>query len=204
MSFDEVATVNADATIDGKPLTCVVDEFNDLDMARWYPYATGPTLQVTGGELVITPAPNAMGYAGLNSRATDFTGGNAAIEVPLVVGEPNVENYLLVFLDNDNYYAISYDGGRMHYYRREARNDIASTDTYSAPMYRYWLIGHDAAANEVYFWAGPARMSLAERFRVTATVPVTSIKIELAAGSYATGTAKPGEARFDNFQLCLP
>lgn len=204
MSFDDVANVNADAMTDGKPLTCVVDDFSSLDMARWYPYTLGPTLQVTGGELVITPAPNAMGYAGLNSREMDFTGGNAAIEVPLVVGEPNVENYLLVFVDNDNYYAISYDGGRMHYYRREARNDLASTDTYSAQMYRYWLIGHDAAANEVYFWAGPTRMSFAERYRVTATVPVTSMKIELAAGSYATGTATPGQARFDNFQLCLP
>jgi hypothetical protein len=184
------------------PLQCVADDFATLNMSRWLPYAMGPTLQATGGQIVITPAPSMNGYAGLNLAAFDFTSGHVSIEVPQVVNQPNVENYILVFVTNQNYYAISYDGGRMHYYRREAGVDLASTELYDPTLHRHWRIGHEAG--DVYFSTSANGTTWTERYRVPATVPITNIKFELAAGSYAGGTATPGEARFDNFQLCLP
>lgn len=162
----------------------------------------GPSLQVTGGQLVITPVANANGYAGLNAVAIDFTDGTMSIEVPQVVGQPNVENYILLFTNNQNFYAIGYDGGRMHYYRRDAGVDTAMTEVYSGAD-RFWLIGHAAATNEVYFSAGATLASVTERYRLPVTVPITNLKVEIAAGSYTGGTASPGQAVFDNFQLCL-
>lgn len=201
LGFDPIASTDAAAT-DTPTRTCVTDDFSSLDLVRWNPYMAGPSLQVTGGQLVITPVANANGYAGLNAVATDFTDGTMSIEVPQVVGQPNVENYILLFTNNQNFYAIGYDGGRMHYYRRDAGIDTAMTEVYSGAD-RFWLIGHTAATNEVYFSAGATLASVTERYRLPVTVPITNLKVEIAAGSYTGGTASPGQAVFDNFQLCL-
>ena len=164
----------------------------------------GPTMQVTGGQLVVTPPSNTNGYAGLDAMPINFTNGTLAIEVPQVVGQPNVENYLILFTTNQNLYSIGYDGGRMHYYRREASVDTASTELYNVADQRFWKMTHTAATNEIIFSAGPTLASVTERFRIPVTVPITNIKIEIAAGSYAGGATAPGQAKFDNFQLCLP
>lgn len=206
MSFDATADANdaATSTIDAVALTCDVDDFTTLDIVRWNVYQMGPTLTVNSGQILIT-LPNSMnGYAGLDTTTFDFTGGMAQLEVPQVVGQPNVENYMIVFTNNQNFYAVGYDGGRMHYYCREAGIDTASSELYSSTAHRFWRLGHAVATNEIYFATSPDAMTWTERYRLPVTVPMTALKFELAAGSYAGGSASPGQARFDNFQLCLP
>ena len=75
----------------------------------------------------------------------------------------------------------------MHYLRRDAGVDIVSMEPYDPMDHRFWRIEHVVATNEVTFSTSSDRMSWFERYRLVATVPVT-----------------PGQARFDNFQLCLP
>jgi hypothetical protein len=202
MSFD--AAVDASTTSDATVLTCESDDFSTLDLVRWDDYQMGPTLTLDSDQILITLPSSMNGYAGLDSAAFDFTGGTAQLEVPEVVGGTNVENYMIVFLNNQNFYAVGYDGGRMHFYRREAGVDTASTELYSSSAHRYWRLGHAAATNEIYFATSPDATTWTEGFRLPVTVPITNMKFELAAGSYAGGSAAPGQARFDNYQLCLP
>lgn len=210
--FDRTTTGDAalgDAIVDARPidalpLSCVADDFTTLDMTRWNPYMMGPSLQVTGGQLVITPPASTNGYAGLDAMPINFTSGTMSIEVPQVVGQPNVENYILLFVTNQNFYAIGYDGGRIQYYRREATVDTASTELYNPTDQRFWVMTHNAPTNEMVFSAGPSLAAVTERYRLPITVPITNIQVEIAGGSYAGGSAAPGQAKFDNFQLCLP
>ena len=207
MSFDaaaDVHKVDAATAIDAIALTCEADDFTTLDMARWDVYEMGPTLTLDSGQILIALPSATNGYAGLDTNTFDFTGGVAQLEVPQVVSGPNVENYMIVFSNNQNYYAIGYDGGRMHYYRREAGVDTASTELYSTTAHRFWRLGHARTTNEIYFATSSDTMTWNEAFRLPVTVPITAVKFELAAGSYAGGSASPGQARFDNFQLCLP
>jgi hypothetical protein len=205
MSFDATPDALAiDVSSDAVALTCETDDFTTLDMARWDVYETSPMLTLNGGQVLITLPMSMNGYAGLDSASFDFTGGTAQLEVPEVVGGTNVENYMIVFLNNQNFYAVGYDGGRMHSYRREAGVDTASTAPYSSTAHRFWRLGHASVTNEIYFATSPDAMTWTEALRLPVTVPITNVKFELAAGSYAGGSAAPGQARFDNYQLCLP
>jgi hypothetical protein len=208
MSFDATADardIDAATSIDAASLTCEVDDFSTLDMARWDVYQMGPMLTLDSGQLLVTLPMSMNGYAGLDTTKTfDFTGGTTQLEVPEVVGATNAENYMIVFLNNQNFYAIGYDGGRMHYYRREAGVDTASTEAYSSTAHRFWRLGHATATNEIYFSTSPDATTWNEHYRLPVTVPITAVKFELAAGSYAGGSAAPGQARLDNYQLCLP
>ena len=196
----------ADTNVDGVALTCTADDFSAGTGSTWVTFGNASfTTSFASGRLDISLTPNMSGYAGIDGRnAIDFTGANATIEVPVVVGQPNTENYILVYLDNSNFYAISYDGGRLHTYRRMMGTDTAMTFQYDPTNHRNWRIAHDSAASEIVFSTSADRMTWIERYRVPATIPVTALTVELAAGEYLGGTASPGAAASDNFDLCVP
>lgn len=199
------ATTSDTASVDARVLTCTGDNFDTgVPVARWMTYAVGPTLQAVGMEVRITLNANMNGYAGLDSKfAIDLTDGTAQIEVPMVVGTPNAENYFILNVDNMNYYGMHFDGGSMYYRRRTGGNDFVLNEAYDAVAHRYWRFGHDVTKNEIVYATSPNATDWTERFRAPVTVPITALQAEVAAGEYAGGSPTPGEARFDNFQLCL-
>lgn len=209
VAFDPTTDANGsgagDSNVDGIALTCRTDDFSAGTGSTWVSFGNASfTTSFASGRLDISLTPSMNGYAGIDGRtAFDFTGAAATVEVPLVVGQPNTENYLLVYVDKPNFYAISFDGGRLHTYRRMAGSDTAMTLPYDATNHRHWRIAHDPVASEIVFLTSADRTTWLERYRVPATVPVTALTVELAAGEYLGGTASPGAAAFDNFELCV-
>lgn len=105
---------------------------------------------------------------------------------------------------NQDEYLIDYDGGLMHYLRRDAGVDIVSMEPYDPMDHRFWRIEHVVATNEVTFSTSSDRMSWFERYRLVATVPVTALEVEIGAGSYQGGSPSPGPGAVRQLQLCLP
>ena len=65
--------------------------------------------------------------------------------------------------------------------------------------------GLTAQPPEIVFFTRPSATSpWQERYRIEATVPVTSLSFELSAGIYAAGDLDGGTIRYDNFELCSP
>jgi hypothetical protein len=196
-----------DGNVDGGiALRCTNDDFSAGAGSSWVSFGNASfTTSFAGGRLDISLTPSMSGYAGIDGAAAlDFTGASATIEVPLVVGQPNAENYILVYVDNTNFYAISYDAGRLHTYRRMMGTDTAMTFPYDPTNQRHWRIAHDPTASEIVFSTSADRMAWLEHYRVPAAIPVTALSVELAAGEYLGGTASPGAAAYDNFELCVP
>jgi hypothetical protein len=195
-----------DGNVDGVAINCTSDDFSAGTGSTWVAFGNASfTTSFASGRLDISLTPSMNGYAGIDGKtAFDFTGASVTIEVPLVVGQPNTENYILVYVAMTSFYAISYDGGRLHTYRRVMGTDTAMTFPYDSTNDRHWRIAHDPAAGEIVFSTSADRMTWLERYRVPATIPVTALSVELAAGEYLGGTASPGAAAYDNFDLCVP
>jgi hypothetical protein len=188
--------------------TCTPDDFNAGALSRWVPYtnAGGFAAQFVAGELQITLPASSNGYAGVESipATQDLTGVRVSVESLAVVATGNLETYMLIYVDPNNWYGFDYDFGVLRLARRVAGVDVEITVAPDPVAQRFWQMEHFPATSEVAFSVSPDRVQWTEHYRIAATVPVTNMGIEIAAGAYSGGEPSPGMPRFDNFELCLP
>lgn len=194
-----LADASPDVTPDAIAKNCVVDDFATLDTS-WRTFANPPTSTVgVDGGLSITLNQAARDHGGVDGTTRDYTGTSIEVDV-LSVPDPQSETYM-DWASGDDWYSIAVDHGLLSYGYSVNGSDHTNEIPYEATKHRGFKMAHDRAANVIRM---SVRNTLGE-WTVLGTVPVaipmTSLNVELAAGSY-TSSESSGVARFDNFVTC--
>ena len=153
-------------------------------------------------------------YNGIRSAsAFDFTGAYSYVE--LVQGpalSTKADAMFTIGRDANNYYRIYVEEGLFICQARiggTKRNLF--TAAYNPAVHRYWRIIHDQFTGNVIFATASDNPSasgswVAQYFERwdTAAVPVTSVLLEIKAGTWQPEPIAPGTVIFDNFRLAKP
>lgn len=192
--------------------SCVHDEFAGTTIdQKWEPFNEDARIRLLQAERLIidfsgaTNLPvNAEAGVTLYTRY-DMTSARVDVEVPLVVTSStyNVENYMIVRVDRDNFYVIRAAGNELGFWTRKLGVDTHHQDrVYQAGLHRYWRIANEPDPGQVTFATSSDRIDWFVQAQVPAEVPFGNIEIGLIGGSFNGGDPNPGTAIFDNFQLC--
>ena len=200
----------SDAAPDGgpPPPTCLRDNFDAamLDRVAWSPYdeTNMPVALVQqNGELAITLASNMPGTSnGLVSNGKySMYGGSFELEMTEVPTGVNSEAGFDVAFTSANYYLIVVsDGSLVLQVMLDGARSTRSLP-YSATAHRYLRIVHDVSPDEVGFEVSGNRSTWTRVHTLPRRIPLFEVLIDIYAGSYGTGDATPGRARFDNALL---
>ena len=164
----------------------------------------GPLLQgVTGSH-----------YRGIRTaRSYDFTGAYCHVELTQApASNTTADAMLTVGRDANSYYRIYVEAGGLICQKRINGTKVnLFTATFNPINHRYWRIRHDVASGAVVFETasdnGGVPGPWAERFREVwnaALIPLTSVQLELKAGTWQAEANGAGIVTFDNFRLAKP
>jgi hypothetical protein len=197
----DAAATTADASIDGqKAGNCVEEGFVTL-AAQWTTFATPPMTSVAvDGTLSITLNGAAHVHGGVDNPFRDYTGASVEVDV-LSVPDAASETYI-DWTRGDDWYSIAVDHNELSYGYSFGNQSNTIEIPYDAAKHRGFKMAHDPESNTIRM---SVRNTLGEWTllgTIPVTLPVTSLQVELAAGSY-TQTASTGVARFDNFVTCF-
>jgi hypothetical protein len=202
------------------------DDFNDnsLDLVKWtrnalfsgftdaalpstetaQSFQTGPLLALQSGSH----------YNGIRSaRSYDFNGAYSYVElVQAPSASTKADAMFTIGIDANNYYRIYVEEGMLICQAKIAgvkRNLF--TSAYNSTAHRFWRIRHEASTGNVVFEtasdnpdvAGSWVVRYSERWD-TASVPVSSVILELKAGTWQSETIAPGTVIFDTFKAAKP
>jgi hypothetical protein len=195
------------------------DRIDDLvvlggDTAKWNVgelysgYTNDP--QVTALEqnqqLEIAPISGTSGHHhnGYVSAATwNMTGAQARVEVKRVASY-SASTIFYIGSNSDNGYLIMEEDGQLFF-----KTKIAGVETYPTPIqynsvqHRFWRFRHNTATDQITFETSADGSSWTVRHTVARQIAITSLRVELDAGTYAAEW-NMGSAIFDNFQLIIP
>ncbi|HJR05877.1 MAG TPA: FG-GAP-like repeat-containing protein, partial [Pyrinomonadaceae bacterium] len=182
-----------------------------------------------GGQLVITPrkdaqAPSFNGYVSV--KAFDFTNGQVSVEVPKAAGGASAETAFAIGSDSQNNYrfvvttlANASQSVREQFAKRMGGWDRLDADMlvlvfqvkisgvvtqaaipYDPVQLKFWRFRHDPPQNSILFETSPDNAAYVERFRKALEKGVSSLAVELTAGTTASATDS-SNATFDNLSL---
>ena len=204
----------------------LADDFNDnsLDLAKWAPnnlfsgftdsalpsvetaqgYQTGPLL--TGQAK--------SHYNGIRSAQTyNFSGAYAYVElVQAPSASTKADAMFTIGLDANNYYRIYVEGGILICQSKIAgvKHDLF-TSGYNAVTDRFWRIRHEQSTGNVVFETASSSPDVAGSWVVrysehwdTASVPLSSVWLEVKAGTWQAESLAPGTVIFDTFKAAKP
>jgi len=216
--FLQLTTVNnpvpdapADVLADAPPnRVCFSDDFNTLaSSSQWTYYnGTSATAMRNGSQLVVNvPVTTGDDYAGANFAPGALVGMMTVIQAAKVVdvagstsemnwGVNGGSNSYALYEQTSMLIAAVHENG---VYRQICFMPYDPT----SPAYQYWRIRHDAAANQLYFEAGPDGQSWTQLCHEMPTFPLTGLTVGITCGAYAT-TASAGQCLWDNFEQSGP
>ena len=204
----------------------LADDFNDnsLDLSKWDATSlfsgytdTGLPMAETNQRIEIGPLlVNASGshYRGIRTaRAYDFTGAYCYVALTQAPAANTAADAMFTIgQDANSYYRIYVEAGTLICQKRinGAKSNLFVSN-YDAVSHWYWRIRHDAAAGAVVFETAPDNSGVpgawTERYREawnTAAVPLSSVQLELKAGTWQVEANRGGTVSFDNFKLAKP
>ena len=119
---------------------------------------------------------------------------------------------LTVGRDANSYYRIYVEAGGLICQKRINGTKVnLFTATFNSVSHRYWRIRHDVASGTVVFETASDNGGVpglwAERFREgwnATLIPLTSVQVELKAGTWQAEANRAGMVSFDNFRLAKP
>ena len=204
----------------------LADDFNDnsLDLAKWTPNNlfsgyTDSALPAVETAQRLQTGPLLTGqsgshYNGIRSaRSYDFTGAYSYVElVQAPSASTKADAMFTLGLDANNYYRIYVEEGILICQAKIGgvkRNLF--TSAYSPTVHHFWRVRHDVATGNVVFETASDSPDVAASWIVryserwdTASVPLSSVLLELKAGTWQVETATPGTVIFDNFKTAKP
>lgn len=197
-------------SFDAKQGDCrLVDDFDGSVVGPIWTNNPGPgvvTVTETGGDLVFAPRAMMPGYDGVHTIAPiDVRGTIVHIDAKQALnpgpGEISFVARMAADVLTDNYYLIFASDGYIGFRVRVGADDQTG-GPYSAMGDRYWRMRFEASGATMAFETSGNDVDWSLRRQISATVPLQSLHIGLAAGTYNSGIANPGEGRFDAFSVC--
>jgi hypothetical protein len=215
-------TYNAPA---GGETVLLADDFNDasLNTSKWSAnnlfsgftdttVALSETTSLNIGPMKVNT--DGSHYNGIRSLSSfDFT--NAYAYVQLVQG-PNpltaADAFFTVGLNVDNCYRMYLESGNLIMQKKiGGSKSTMLTVTFNATNHAFWRIRHDAISGQIVFETAPSNAGTPGTWTMlysepwnTASVPLSSVLLELKAGTWRIEGANPGSVIFDNFKAAKP
>jgi hypothetical protein len=194
------------------PTVLLSDDFNaaSLDATKWYvgavskPFDPAVSVRQQNGQLQISPLSGVAGdhfagYVSLNKW--NLTGAVATVQLvqPASSAGGNETNFYLS-VDSINWYRFKVEAGTIYFYQ-----DVGGAKTYlilpyDATQHKWLRLRHDPATDSVVWETSPDNASWTVQRTEARQFPITSLNVELIAGTYQAVGA-PGTAIFDNFVL---
>ena len=202
------------------------ENFNDnsLDFAKWqvnnlfsgFTDATVSTSE-TSQRLQIGPlfaGQSGSHYNGIRSTNTfNFSGAYSYVE--LIQGpsaSTKADAMFTIGIDANNYYRIYVEEGVFICQAKIAgtkRNLF--TAAFDPTTHRYWRIRHNSATGQVVFETAPDNGGVPGTWTLrysepwdTSSVPISTVRFELKAGTWQSEPTVPGTVIFDNFRAARP
>ncbi len=204
----------------------LADDFNDnrLDASNWnatnlFSGYTDLSLPLNETNQRIEIGPLLQGVAGSHyggvraARSYDFTGAYCHVELTQApASNTTADAMLTVGGDANSYYRIYIEAGGLICQKRINGTKVnLFTATFNPVSHRYWRIRHDVASGTVVFETASDNGGVpglwAERFREgwnATLIPLTSVQVELKAGTWQAEANRAGTVSFDNFRLAKP
>ena len=203
----------------------LADDFNlnAIDGSKWVPASlfsglTDNSLMVADSsqQLRIGPLKQAASgshYNGLRSAAMfDFTGAYCYVQIVTAPpGNTAADAMLTIGPDVNNYYRIYIESGNLIVQRKVAgAKAVLLSQPYDAAMDSYVRIRHDVATGSVLFEVasdnagvpGPWSRIYTEPWN--SAIALTSVLLELKAGTWQAEANPAGTVVFDNFKAAKP
>jgi hypothetical protein len=183
---------------------CTIDRFDGAALSRWTRYVEKDHDIVVDVEQLVAKVGSAgAGYAWVHStQPVRMIGATATVDVARAITGPNTETYFSLYINEENLYYFSVYGGRLYMELRHNGNEIYSDVAYTPTAHRFWRFSHDVAFAKIHFHTSPNNQDWTEHFATSTSLPIGDMLIELGVG--ADGFPTQGDARFDNFELCVP
>ncbi len=204
----------------------LADDFNNntLDTTKWiannvFSGFTDSTVAVseTNQQLQIGPLKQNLGgshYNGIRSASTyNFSGGYAYVEIVQVApSTTGADAMFTIGKDANNYYRIFVEAGNFICQKRVGGT---KTDLFTAAFdpvnHKFWRIRHDLITGNIIFETASGSGGIpgtwtqrASQAWNTASVPLSSMLLELKAGTWKAEATAPGTVIFDNFKAAKP
>jgi hypothetical protein len=204
----------------------LADDFNDnsLDASRWnagnlfsgYTDIGLPVSEINQ-RIEIGPLPqNASGshYRGIRAaRSYDFTGAYCYVALTQAPAANTAADAMLTIgQDANSYYRTYVEAGTLICQKRinGTKTNMLVT-SFDSTNHRYWRMHHDTVSGAVVFETAADNNgvpgSWTERYRETwntAAIPLTTVQLELKAGTWQMEANRAGTVSFDNFKLAKP
>src|SRR2546423_3255431 len=194
------------------PTVLLSDDFNaaSLDATKWYvgavskPFDPAVSVRQQNGQLQISPLGGVGGdhFAGYVSvNRWNLTGAVASVQLvqPSSSAVGNETNFYLS-IDSSNWYRFKVEEGTLYFYQDVGGIKTFVVVPYDATQHKWLRLRHDPATDSVVWETSPDNASWTVRRTEARQLPITSLNIELLAGTYQAVSA-PGTAVFDNFVL---
>jgi hypothetical protein len=195
-----------------EPAASLVDDFDDNARGAHWKLGTlntpasvfdqSVTVVEQGGRLEIMPLADADGshYNGYVSvSGWNLTDARATVEVAqTAVGV--AQTLFTLAADANNWFRFLVEAGRLNFQTRTGGALISPGVTHDPAEQRFWRLRHDARGDRVVFETSGDGASWVERRALARPFAVTSLLVELDAGTAAKVPA-PGKAVFDNFRM---
>lgn len=189
------------------------DNFNDnsFDTVRWVKQTLETqNLSVTvleqNARLEIQPLTSTAGVNFNGARTVNtynLTGAQVIVKVPQVCSGANADTQFMLEIDSNNFYCWVVENGTI--YRKKKVGGVSSNtnEAYNATNHLYWRIWHDVSNDHIKWDTSLDGASWTNKRDIARDLTITSMKIEVNAGTFASDAA-PGAAYFDDFRLVTP
>jgi hypothetical protein len=195
-----------------EPASALVDDFKDGVRGQQWKlgtlntpasvFDTNVAVAETGGRLEITPLTNATSghYNGYVSVAGwNLTAARAAVEVVQAAAGASQTFFTLAF-DANNWLRFQVESGLLNFQSRVGVSLTSPNIAHDPAQHRFWRLRHERRSDKVFFETSADGAKWVERRSMARPFAITSVLVELGAGSAAKVPA-PGKAVFDNFRM---
>ena len=154
--------------------------------------------------LEITPRAMITGnrYGGyVSASGLNVTGGSVSVEVVQTTNVADLPATIFsIEIDGNNWYRFVEVQGQLYFQDKIAGVKNSANVAYVPAQHRFWRFRHDSALDTINFETSGNGTTWISRRSVPRTISITSIKIELSAGTF-NWVDSPGTAIFDNLVL---
>jgi hypothetical protein len=124
-------------------------------------------------------------------------------------GNTSANAMFTLALDSLNHYRIFSEAGALKFEKKVSNSKtVLGSVTYSATSHAFWRIRHCAAGDQILFETAPGNGGVPGTWTLHHSVgrelTITSVKMELKAGTWQSEANAPGTVVFDNFRLARP
>jgi hypothetical protein len=194
-----------------EPAAAFADDFDNNARDAWWKLGTLNTpasvfdanvnVAERNGRLEITPLDaGGKHYNGYVSVAGwNLSDARASVEVAQTASGA-AQTFFTLAADSNNWFRFLVEGGRLNFQTRAAGAESSPSVGFDAAQHRFWRLRHDRQADQIFFETSGDGAAWAVRRSVARLFAVTSLLVELNAGT-ASKVAAPGKAVFDNFRM---